>query len=315
MLFLKFYFLDYFNNYPYLNQCFNIRNSSIKGEYFYLNNCFFKNFFVNGRGSVFYAVSINTTFILKNCLFSNCISTERGGAFFLQFVNHIFLNKICGYRCYSTSNFYGNFFYTWTSNISRHEISFLSITQCSNISNNCVSSFLVYEGHQIGNNINSSYNKTPNASGFFTVISRSLLLSYSNFIGNDNNHYSTTIFNNFNSAILNKINFISNSPSNYIIYSISVDISLKINECYFNNNLGILFYSQYQSLEISNCFIYHLNNLNLTNHILINNNYNSNLTINIKHFNTYYCLTSYYYSSILKKKKKFQLILIYINLI
>ena len=190
---------------------------TISQNYFILNSFF--NFIGSTNNGAITIKNINCILVIENSLFNSCFASSAwGGAILFDCTTNgnCILNKICGYNCYSANTYYptgwGQFCCIRTSNPSKNEGYYLSITFCSPQSFERDASMLFSYGIQKFLNINSSFNHVHMISGINCHNSNNISLEYCTISNNFAN--SNRCIHNYNSNMkINKNNIINNTQT------------------------------------------------------------------------------------------------------
>ena len=302
--FFNFYFENYLNN-----SCINDRITNLENNC-YISNCYFETkLLINGFGGAIYLVNNFISLLIEYTTFFNCSinsNSDRGGAIYIENEGNSILNMICASNCYTNkSPSWYQFGFISTGKNKINNCFYLSINKCS-FSNQIDRRHPICftYGIQIINNINSSNNIVSYVSGISFFNTTQLNSTFLNIINNTNNGYICIFFWCKSKNYLKFNNIIkNNSPNTYgVIYS-AEDSNTEFFNCNMFNNLNTLFYSINSLIIISNCYIYHLNNLKFGNILEISNIKNLTSTFLIYHYSTKYCPAEL---SILNLSKKFK---------
>ena len=231
----------------------------------------------NGGGAILFK-GIELQSILEYCCVENCVSNYGGKP--------------------------GQFIVSSTAINKKNEIYFSYITKCPSNNNLDRRDPLRFEyGNQICNNINSTNHILSYHSGFNFNFPNSLFCTFSLFFNNSaTNSICVQCNGGSNLRNLTKCIFINNnSPTQFGVVTagyVSVT-SFLINQCIFENNKNILFYTYSGEMFINNCYISHLEQIYYGNLFTLNNNY---YFTNTFQFSKIYCNITNFQSKNIKIK-------------
>jgi len=253
---------------------------------FNLSHCFFsRSTLYSGDGGVIFVSGGSYSMNVSNSMFYNCFCSLNGGAIYFSSSNSC-LRMICTNRCSCGASSYGHFAYLIAS---LHQIDYLSVSFCSNISNGYWSIGL-QSGNQRVDNTNSSMNSVYSVSGIGFYYSSSFTCSYCTFSNNKAFEYSC-VYLRFSSGIISFANIVyNNSPSSMGVVQVN-EGSLIVIYCIFQENQNTLFCVRSGSLEVSHSFISYSGMLSTSTAVSTysNNSFISRMTYQIPFFNSHYC--------------------------
>jgi len=242
----------------------------------------------SGNGGVLY-VANPKTMVIQLTMFYLCSCSISGGAIFFSSTSSV-MRMICANMCSAGSQAHFALITASQDNV----IEFLSMSKCS-FTNSRYYPVILSNGNQQFDKANSSFNYVVHTSGVKADSPLTFSSIYSTFSNNQVSD-SRCIFIYGGSGLISFSNIVgNNSPNNFgvvLIQGGDTDI-LKMLNCIFIENQGILFWVIKGIIEVSHCYISH-NGYSLFNtkvNTENNNSYTQLSTYQMNFFSSYFCKT------------------------
>ena len=248
----------------FLNKCPEISDNqrAIYNENINLLNCIFNRMIINGKGGAISIDNAPCSINLESSNFFECKCTEKGGAIYFLNGQDVKIDKVCAILCMAGNGYSGHYgFFQFLTN-SYSFVSYLTVTKCSN-SFNGYSPIEKNNGNLKLQNINFSRNQCLDYSINYITYQQSLLIKFSNFVGNEASQSDSRNFcflKGKNSQILEYSNIIANKAVFILFFDIDPS-SFYLRNSIIQYNLaseGLFFqYSRVAYLYILDCVIIH----------------------------------------------------------
>jgi len=253
-----------------------------------ISHCFFsRTSQFSGDGGVICVDVGSLSMNMNYSMFCSCFASSYGAINFRS--SNSCLKMICANKCNASNNYH--FAYFRTSQI--NHVEYLSVSNCSYSTYQYWSTYLQY-GDQKFVNTNSSMNNAYQGSGICFFSPSSFTNTYCTF---SNNKVSFGVCINFYSTsgtiTMSYANIVhNNSPHQGVVQNQETGIR-KMMYCIFYNNLGVLFYVNAGSLEVSHSFIDHSSTFSALTSVSTptNNSFINRMTYHIQFFNSLHCNT------------------------